>query len=224
MNEKNIPHIQQYFEQHSYVVIRGFLSADICSLMYEYCKIKAASIDFKYTYQRNLYSEKWDGTWTDHQAPNAYSLYGDPIMEALLKKSHPLMQHYTGKSLSYNYSYWRLYQKGNVLDRHIDRKSCEISTTLCLGYDVSDVDQNVYPEYDWAMWIKDKNGTELPVHMKPGDMVIYRGCDLEHWRDKFIGKNHAQVFMHYNDNSGQFRINHDGRPMLGVPKNVNNLV
>jgi hypothetical protein len=218
MIQNNIDSIQHYFNDNSYVVVRNFLSPEICALAYEYCKIKAESMDFKYTYNRELYNEKWDGTWSDHQAPNAYSHYGDAFMEALLKLSHPLMQQYTGKSLSYNYSYWRLYQKGNMLDRHIDRASCEISTTLCLGYDASDVDSKTYPDYDWPMWVKDKTGTEIPIHMKPGDMIIYRGCELEHWRDKFMGKNHAQMFMHYNDNNGQYKINHDGRPMLGVPK------
>jgi hypothetical protein len=79
-------------------------------------------------------------------------------------------------------------------------------------------DKQKYIDYDWAMWIKDKTGNELPIHMKPGDIVIYKGCELEHWRDKFIGKNHAQLFMHYNDNDGEYKINHDGRSMLGVPK------
>jgi hypothetical protein len=29
-------------------------------------------------------------------------------------------------------------------------------------------------------------------------MLIYSGCDLEHWREEFKGKNCGQVFLHYN--------------------------
>ena len=32
-----------------------------------------------------------------------------------------------------------------------------------------------------------------------GDMIVYRGCEIEHWREKFEGNNHAQVFLHYNN-------------------------
>jgi hypothetical protein len=48
-------------------------------------------------------------------------------------------------------------------------------------------------------------------------MIIYRGCELEHWREPYWGKNHAQVFLHYNEKGGQYDIPFDGRPMLGMP-------
>jgi hypothetical protein len=67
------------------------------------------------------------------------------------------------------------------------------------------------------MFVKEKNGKEIPVHMKPGDMIIYRGCELEHWREPYWGKNHAQVFLHYNEKGGQYDIPNDGRPILGMP-------
>ena len=30
-------------------------------------------------------------------------------------------------------------------------------------------------------------------------MLVYKGMILEHWREVFLGKNCAQVFLHYND-------------------------
>jgi len=48
-------------------------------------------------------------------------------------------------------------------------------------------------------------------------MIIYRGCELEHWREPYWGKNHAQVFLHYNEKNGQYDIPNDGRPILGMP-------
>jgi len=32
-----------------------------------------------------------------------------------------------------------------------------------------------------------------------------------------MGLNHAQLFMHYNEKSGQYNIMFDGRPLLGLP-------
>ena len=66
------------------------------------------------------------------------------------------------------------------------------------------------------MFIKEPDGTEIPVHMKPGDMIIYRGCELEHWREPLWGNNHAQVFLHYNEKGGEYDIPFDGRPLLGL--------
>ena len=158
-----------------------------------------------------------DGTFTDTQAPGDFSKYGDPIMDTLLNLSLEQMQTLTGKELVPTYSYHRLYTNGTELKKHSDRPSCEISTTLCLGYDVSNVDASKYPDWDWPMFIKEKDGTEMPVHMKPGDMIIYRGCELKHWREPFWGNNHAQVFLHYNEKDGQYNIPNDGRPILGMP-------
>jgi hypothetical protein len=90
---------------------------------------------------------------------------------------------------------------------------------MCLGYNVANVDQSVYPEYNWPMFVESSEYEDgAPVHMNPGDMIIYRGCDIEHWREKFIGLNHAQVFMHYNDKNGPFNNYLDGRPIVGIPK------
>ena len=51
-----------------------------------------------------------------------------------------------------------------------------------------------------------------------GDMVIYKGCELEHWREPFEGNNHAQVFLHYNIKNGRYNNKFDGREVLGVPQ------
>jgi len=60
----------------------------------------------------------------------------------------------------------------------------------------------------------------VEVNLKPGDMLIYSGCELEHWRKPFEGKLCGQVFLHYNHADGRFaKANlYDKRPMLGIPK------
>jgi hypothetical protein len=188
----------------------------MANLLYHHVQLETARLNY---YDENgiPYNKDIEGTFKDHQAPGDFSKYGDPIFDTLLSLSLEQMQTLTGKELTPTYSYHRLYTTGTELKRHSDRPSCEISTTLCLGYDVSNVDANKYPDWDWPMFVKEKNGKESPVHMKPGDMIIYRGCELEHWREPYWGKNHAQVFLHYNEKGGQYDIPFDGRPMLGMP-------
>ena len=70
------------------------------------------------------------GNFNDPQVPGSYAKYGDRLMETLLVKTIDVMQKKTGLKLVPTYSYTRLYRKGNILRRHKDRPSCEISTTL----------------------------------------------------------------------------------------------
>ena len=58
------------------------------------------------------------------------------------------------------------------------------------------------------------------MDLKVGDMLIYSGCELEHWREPLQGKVCSQVFLHYNHANGPFAKTNllDGRPLLGVPK------
>ena len=52
-------------------------------------------------------------------------------------------------------------------------------------------------------------------------MLIYKGCDLEHWRKPFKGVDCAQGFLHYNK-KGKNAIKFDNRPMLGLPQYFKN--
>ena len=49
-------------------------------------------------------------------------------------------------------------------------------------------------------------------------MLVYKGMELEHWREAFEGDNCIQVFLHYNQVSKKADINRfDTRPHLGLP-------
>ena len=50
-------------------------------------------------------------------------------------------------------------------------------------------------------------------------MLIYSGCDLEHWREEFKGTDCGQVFLHYNNAKSKAAKENalDKRPILGLP-------
>ena len=61
------------------------------------------------------------------------------------------------------------------------------------------------------------NAKGVKVDLKPGDMLIYKGMELEHWRETFEGEDCIQVFLHYNKNSKEAELNKfDKRPHLGL--------
>ena len=64
------------------------------------------------------------------------------------------------------------------------------------------------------------NATE--IKMEIGDAVMYRGCDIYHWREAYKeGKWQAQVFLHYVDQNGPHaEWKYDKRESLGMSKTV----
>ena len=212
------------FKKNKYQVLRNAISKDLAAFCYKYLQISAAADHWMLNNGVTHSGNKLVGNFNDPQVPNSYAKYADRVMETLLVDTIKVMQKKTGLRLVPTYSYCRLYRTGNILKRHKDRPSCEISTTLNLGGDPWPIlidptgSDNVIDEYKNIHKPGAPKGVE--VNLKPGDMLIYSGCELEHWREPFKGKLCGQVFLHYNHADGRFaKTNlYDKRPMLGIVK------
>ena len=210
------------FKKNKYIVIKEAVPKQIAEFVYNYFILKrqVARTLFDQRYISEFTNE-W-GVWNDEQVPNTYSHYADVAMETLLLRTLPIMEKHTKLKLNPTYSYARIYKQGDVLKRHKDRFSCEISTTLNLGGD------------SWPIYLEPKKNVGIPdgkkitvstnnkgvkVDLSPGDMLVYRGMELEHWREEFQGKDCAQVFLHYNDQKSNDSDKNifDKRPHLGLP-------
>jgi len=210
---------------NKYQVIKNAVPYELANFIFNYFLLKRDAAGFMY--ENNItYDNGMLGTWADKQVPNTYSHYADMVMETLLMKVLPKMQQETGLVLIPTYSYARIYKKGDILRRHKDRPSCEISTTLNLGgnpwpifIDGTGAD-NVIDEYKNIIRPGAPEGTKVLLDV--GDMLVYSGCELEHWREPFDGDICGQVFLHYNHVNGPFaeKNKFDGRPMLGLPSFV----
>ena len=212
------------FKKNKYQILRNTISKEIAALAYTYLQISAEADHWMLKNGVTHAGNSLVGNFNDPQVPNSYAKYSDRLMETLLVKTIDVMQKKTGLKLVPTYSYTRLYRKGNILKRHKDRPSCEISTTLNLGGDNWPIfidptgSDNVIDEYKNIHKPGAPKGIE--VNLKPGDMLIYSGCELEHWREPFQGQLCGQVFLHYNHADGRFaKTNlYDKRPMLGIVK------
>ena len=209
------------FKENKYVIIKEAISEDLAKFCYDYFMMKRqvakTMFDLKYI---SPFTEYF-GVWNDMQVPNTYSHYSDIVMETLLMKLLPVMEKETELKLNPNYSYARIYKKGDVLHRHKDRFSCEISTSMHLGGGC----WAIYLEPDASKGITDKKGNYIPskskgvkIMLEAGDMLIYRGNELEHWREELTFDDCAQVFLHYNniDTKGAKENIYDRRPHLGL--------
>ena len=200
------------FKKNKYVVIKQAIPKDLAAFVANYFSMKKQVYDT--CRQRRFISPyevllgEYEGA--DGQIPHTYSSYSDMAMETLMLKCQPVMEKITGLKLAPAYTFARIYKHGDVLKRHKDRFSCEISTTMNLRGD------------PWAIYLEPsgKEGLKgIKVDLKPGDMLVYRGCELEHWRNKFKGKECIQAFLHYNNRQtpGAKENMFDRRPHLGLP-------
>ena len=212
------------FEDKKYTVIKNAISFELANFAFNYLLLKREAV--AWMHKNNYVSEFTPGfgTWKDKQVLNTYSIYGDTFMETLMMKVLPIMQKRTNMNLIPCYTYARIYKKGDILRRHRDRPSCEISTTLHLGGDLWPIfldptgQKTVIDEYKQIHKPNAPQG--ISITLEVGDMLVYSGCDLEHWREPFEGDNCAQVFLHYNNIDGPFGTENkfDKRPLLGIPK------
>ena len=201
------------FEDNSYKIVRSAVSRELVDFIYDYFlnrrRVARRLFDDRYI---SPFTTEF-GVWSDKQIPNTYSHYSDVVMETLLIKVLPIMEKETGLKVLPTYTYARIYKTGDILERHKDRPSCEISTTINLGgenWPIYLEPDKTKGKYNNGEYVSD-NTLGTKVDLNPGDMLIYRGCDLEHC---------GQVFLHYNDASrpGADQNLFDGRPFLGLPE------
>lgn len=206
------------FKTNRYLDIKSLVPKDICKIATNYALLKE-KVEFA------------PEEGPDAQVIGAHSVYGDTLMETLMHFCRPHLEKLTGLELAPTYTYYRVYRPGAELFRHKDRPSCEISLTLCLGYKYKDVSE----DYNWGMYV-DRESYKIPlgkngeftsnnqpgymVRQQPGDFIVYRGCEIEHWRDKFIagdGSYQVQGFFHYIDKNGPYypEYLYDQRPGIG---------
>lgn len=187
----------ELFNEQKYVHIKGAISPDICGIAAQY-----GVFDSFVNYSPDA-----------DQVVGAHRKYADPLMESLLIYALPIVEQNTGLKLFPTYSVYRTYRPGDKLDRHTDRPSCEISVSLCLGYNYEHSD----PNYQWGLNVGDKE-----FFMGVGDMVLYKGPEIEHWREPLEGEQgtwQVQVFLHYVNAEGLYwPLKYDARPYLGLPE------
>lgn len=188
------PAAQGAFARKGYAVLPALLKPTLAAFFWSYVHTKFAS--------RLL-------VFGDRTVPNTPTDYGDPTFDGLLEYLRPVVEERSGLALDPTFSYFRLYKRGDALRRHRDRAACEISISLNVGQ---------MPEEPWPLYVENGAGPHAVV-LRPGDALLYRGCDCLHWRETYAGSRLAQVFLHYVDRNGPHAgEKFDGRKSLMRPR------
>ncbi|MDC3229592.1 hypothetical protein OAU05_00570 [bacterium] len=169
-------------EEKGYAVIKNFMPKELAAFLSNYLHVR-----------KEIKISTGEKT-TDPQIPDAACIFShEPILESLYIDYTKKMEEITGCILFPTYIYARIYKNGNVLEPHKDRPSCEISATIKL---------NESEDYSWPIAIEGSY-----VELDVGDAVVYKGCEVLHWRDKCEATEDyflSQMFMHFVDKNGQY--------------------
>jgi len=196
--DQHLNEVIMTFKKEGYKIIRGFLD------------LKFVAFINQYFFTRINAGQAVIG---DNQAPNSYIFYGDPLIDTILGESIEKLSEIAGYSLLPTYSYTRLYGKGDELAIHRDRPSCELSGTLALGIPAGENINSIFFSRN-----EDKSDA-IEIKLNPGDLCLYHGCDLYHWREPFTQRWYLQSFLHYVNADGPYKDHlYDKRPYLGMAK------
>lgn len=184
------------FEKNGFIVVRKFLNKELTTIVSRYMEFSLSQMYMA----------------TDDTVATTLSRYADPLTEAILLNSQAHIEELTGLEIDPTYSYSRVYVKGDELKPHIDRNSCEISVTVQAGIKGN----------PWPIWMQSPGKEPVPVILDSGDAVVYKGCEVLHWREKTINTDiTAQFMLHYISKNGPFaEFKWDNRPAVGMPSNT----
>lgn len=200
------------FKQELYEVVRGAVSKDVVALLdTEFDLVR------KMMHYVNQVPEDVDNAFADETVDHSFAFYSPMCFEALSQILLPRVEEIVGRKLHQSFTYSRIYYKGSILNPHLDRPSCEYSISLCISKD---------EEFGtWPIYYKDRKNQKKEFLLEPGDMIVYKGDRLLHWRLQYEGKRHCQAFMHYVDQEGPHaELKYDGRVVLGTPRSMKMVV
>ena len=200
------------FKNEKYIIARDVLPKSFCEIIVNYAKFQAL---YDFTPECSKHA----------QVPDTHSRYADFLMESFLLYLQPIIEKNIGKSLLPAYSYYRVYKKGDKLYPHIDRSACEVSATVAFGWpDTANwpfkiSNDKVYIDGTEECHTPSSDDATIVISLNPGDMLIYAGPLVKHWRDPLDSMAYVQAFFHYVYADGpNASYQFDGRDAIGVPK------
>jgi hypothetical protein len=183
------------FRRLGYAVLRRGISAELAHVFANYAILQALNPDY---YIADVETRPF--------FPESRSRYADALGESLLLHVQPKIEKAVGESLLPTFSYLRIYEHGSVLGKHVDRRESEIAATLTLGAETS---------APWPLHLQARDGAQA-LELAPGDIAVYEGTKLPHWREVFHGRLWIQVIFNYVRANGEFAGGRfDGRPQVG---------
>lgn len=133
--------------------------------------------------------------FNDTQVKRRYALHNDLLSRYLHQQLAPLVSRVARETVKPSYAYSATYIEDAELEPHTDRPQCEFTMSMQIGYKPELKTGELSP---WALSLDDLNEKKIDYHLACGDGVIYKGCELVHYRAPlFAGHESTSVFFHF---------------------------
>jgi hypothetical protein len=178
------------FWREGYRIVDNLLSAEQCAFIRQ-----SMDVSCKAGLMRMANNRAYRGP-NNQYAP----LPGQIILGSLA----PTLSAIVGRALLPSFAFWRIYEKGSVLNPHKDRNACEVSVTIAIAA--------VPDDGCWPIGVTDLQGRDHSIALKPGSGLLYQGTEVQHWREQLTAERQYQMFLHYVAADGPFRalVNDEG--------------
>jgi hypothetical protein len=119
------------------------------------------------------------GAWAagDAQVKRRYGYHNESVSRYFHHQLIDFVGRVAGERVKPTYAYVSAYQEGAVLRPHIDRRQCVFTLSLWLDH------QPDAKRESWPLWFQTEQGP-VALTQSAGDAVLFRGCELPHWRDR----------------------------------------
>jgi hypothetical protein len=206
------------FVKNRYVVLRNFVPKDIINFTMDCWK---ATEHKREVHNAIFKREERDITFNSpkNSIGKSDGAYSSPWGIALNRYLCDKLRGVLDIDIRETYSYTRKYDRGAYLSSHRDRPACEISTTVCLDYKTDD-------GKPWVIWVDNsKNWVDfedtptmqqetqgipnrkresVALSLEVGDVLLYQGPNVAHWRDYLVGDYSYHIFSHFFNAEGMF--------------------
>ena len=193
--------VAQSFQDNRYVYLSNVITSD---------QAKTLSDSMFDLYEKGQ-------TEKDDQCQLSDSIYNAPMLDELLHRLCAPLSKQLELELEPAYCYARIYRKGEVLEPHTDRPACEISGTMTLAHDAGSAIWPIFMGKDST----DNVGSQVKINV--GDLLMYHGCELNHWRPEYKGEWQTQVFFHYVRKDGEYSEHAGDQARMNQSKPKNNV-
>jgi len=142
-----------------------------------------------------------------------YAQNGDPQVALRRVKHHEdiacflhpqfayLVSRIAGRPLRFTHDYFYSYERGAVLDKHVDVDHDEFGISLLIDYDPEP--PGVTP---WPLFLENRQGP-IEIAQRIGDAVFYNGCELPHYRHALPeGHRSTSLLFHFVPQNFKGRI------------------
>jgi len=157
-----------------YQIIKNFLPPELCKRMSDYMWQRYKDEKYYFDIQCKI-------------SPAFMNPFRNP--QKVYKEK---LENILGISLWDTYNNARLYFKGEILEPHKDKDQCEIGSSITLGYSGN-------KPWPFFLYSHEKHKM-IKVDLDIGDVLIYKGFELLHWRNPLEDEWQTQAFWFYNTN------------------------